>query len=467
MPTKQWRGLIRVVAGCMAVVVCLAMHSTVSGQGGGNNGGIGGNNFFGVVGGVSIDANGVVTSATQRLSAEQVHELRSALEAAGLGTGLKAGQRVISLRRIEALLRDAAADQTAVPLDAAYLGGLQKIESIVVAPEENDLLIVGQGDAWTVNDLGAVVGASNGLPVIHLQDLIVAMRSVDAANSGAGISVSIDPTAEGVQRLNEQMGQIQRFSPDMAPALEQAMGAQQISLTGVPATSRFAQVLVNADYKMKRLSMGLEPSPIEKFPSMMEMIQRRDAKFAQMAPRFWMECSYEPLAKSEDGLVWQIRGQGVKTLTEEQVFDRNGQKEKAGERNALAEKWAESMTERFAELAAAEPAFAELRNIMDLTVVAAIIRKHELLEAAEADLPNLMGTLTSVSVPEYAAPKTLAAQCSFVRTSASWVVSTSGGVLIDSWSVASSVAVDPKLSRASLDVSLPAGERIWAVAGTN
>jgi len=220
-------------------------------------------------------------------------------------------------------------------------------------------------------------------------------------------------------------------------------------------------VLVNADYKMKRLSMGLEQAPIQKLPSVLEMIQARDASFGQMAPRFWMECNYQPVVRSEDGTIWQIRGQGVKTLTEDQYYDKNGIREATGKPNVFAEKWAANMTEKFEALAAAEPAFAELRNIMDLTVVAAIIRKHDLVNQAEADISSIMGTMASVSTPVYTAPKTISPQCSFIRTSNSWVVTTSGGVLVDSWSVASNVETDSKLSRESLGLTAMAGDSIW------
>ncbi len=460
MPFKQWCNLMRFGWIVCAAMFMFAAAPFVGAQG--NNGGIGGNNFFGVVGGVAVDAEGAITGTVARLTEQQRSDLLEQIKQSGGNTAGGVGTRVISLTRLDRVLRDAAADKTPVPADAAYLGGLQRIESIVLLPEQNDILVVGQGDDWTVNEIGAVVGVHNGQPVVQLQDLIVAMRYVDAANSGAGISVSIDPTPEGVQRYNNLVNGGGQFDPSLISVVEEAMGPQNISLTGVPATSRYAQVLTNADYKMKRISMGLEAAPIEKFPSLLQMLQARNATFGTMSPRFWMECDYKPLAKSEDGNVWKISGQGVKTLTDEQYFEKNGQRAAANKRNTFAEKWAAMMTERFEELAAAEPAFAELRNIMDLSVVAAVIRKHELLDQANAEIPCILGQMAALEVPEFTAPKTVPSQCSFIRSSNSWILTASGGVLLDTWAVAANVETDASLTAKSLGQLEFPNNRIWA-----
>ena len=97
--------------------------------------------------------------------------------------------------------------------------------------------------------------------MLQLDDLIIALRTVEAARNG-GISCSIDPTAEGRQRLEQFLNQQQVFSPAVVQGVEQALGLQQITLTGVPEDSRFARMLVAADYRMKRYGMKLEAAPV-------------------------------------------------------------------------------------------------------------------------------------------------------------------------------------------------------------
>ena len=38
-----------------------------------------------------------------------------------------------------------------------------------------------------------------------------------------------------------------------------------------------------------------------------------------MMPRWWLACDYEPLARSEDGLAWELRGNGVQAKTEDSL----------------------------------------------------------------------------------------------------------------------------------------------------
>ncbi|MFM8703289.1 MAG: DUF1598 domain-containing protein, partial [Planctomycetia bacterium] len=54
-------------------------------------------------------------------------------------------------------------------------------------------------------------------------------------------------------------------------AMQDAMGPQRVTVGGVPGDSRFARVLVAADYRMKRVGMGLEPAGIAEVPSYLSM----------------------------------------------------------------------------------------------------------------------------------------------------------------------------------------------------
>ena len=391
------------------------------------------------VGGIEIDANGVLSGQKTLLDSEVRDRIAKGIEKSDAQIKSSAKLRMISLKGLEAAISKAAEAGEQVSSEVKYMAGLQRIEYVIVEPETNDIILAGPGEGFELDDQGNVVGSKSGTPVIQLQDFLVAMRSVDAARRGAGVSVSIDPTQEGIVRLQKFFNGLKKsntsFSPSMQPKVEKAMGPQEISLTGVPLDSRFSQVLVAADYKMKRLGMGLEPAPIKNFPSFMEIAQKAKANRVNAAPRFWMECSYQPVAKSEDGNVWQIRGSGVKTLTEEEKFDATGKKSGKGKQNRFAQQWAKTMTDRFEELSAAEPAFRELRNVMDLSVIAAILKSEGLADKVSLKMPVILGEQEH-KIPSYSVPKAVPTQCSFVRISNSWLVSASGGIQLDSWSVA-------------------------------
>ncbi len=392
------------------------------------------------VGGVKIDAQGVLSSEKALLDSETRARILKGLEKSDSQIKSPTELRMISLKGLEAALASALESGGEVSSEARYMAGLQRIEYLIVEPETNDIILAGPGEGFELNDQGVVVGSKSGTPVVQLEDFLCAIRSADAARTGQGISVSIDPTQQGIQRLQQFFSGLkksrQSFDPSMQTKVEKAMGQQNIRLTGVPSDSRFSQVLVAADYKMKRLAMGLEPAQIDNFPSFMEIAKKAKASRVSAAPRFWMECSYQPVAKSEDGNIWQIRGSGVKTLTEEEKFDGQGNKTgKATKPNRFAKQWAQAMTERFDELAATEPAFRELRNVMDISVIAAIIKSQGLIEKVGLEIPSILGTKNH-KIPSYAVPKVIPAQCSFVRISNSWLVSASGGIQLDTWAVA-------------------------------
>jgi hypothetical protein len=103
------------------------------------------------------------------------------------------------------------------------------------------------------------------------------------------------------------------------------------------------------------------------------------------------------------------------------------------------------MTDNYDSLCQVEPIFRELRNVMDLSVVAAIITGEKLTEKVNLDIPAITDQ-QYISTPTRAVPETLLTQCSFVKIDGGWVITASGGINIDSWGVAAN-----KEAVASLD----------------
>ena len=272
-----------------------------------------------------------------------------------------------------------------------YLAGLQRLHYVFVYPEQNDIVLAGSGEGWKVSDSGEIVGATTGRAVLLLDDLLVALRSAMQAAQG-GISCSIDPTAEGLRGYQEAMKFQQTIGPDpqaTVRGIEQALGPQTITLTGVPPTSHFARVLVAADYRMKRLAMNFDPPPINGLPSYLQMV-RPGLKGSAM-PRWWLATNYEPLLTDAEGLAWELRGPGVKAMTEEDFLLANGERVHSGKASPTAQKWANNMTARYDELSKRDPIFGELRNCMDLAIVSALLFKENLPGKANCDLSPLMG----------------------------------------------------------------------------
>ena len=356
-------------------------------------------------------------------------------EAIPVGLEEAVSLRKVSLRALQSEIDESLRDNAGtLPEHVQYLAGLQRVQYILVYPEQNDIVLAGPGEAWMVDDQANVVGVTTGRPVLLLDDLLVALRTVRAARD-VGISCSIDPTAEGLRRfqalsINQRAGR-----SAILKQVEQAMGPQKISITGAPADSHFARVLVAADYRMKRIAMKLDNSPVRGLPSYLDLVKRGPRRGAP-TPRWWLACNYEPLARSDDGLAWELRGPGVKCMTEDEFVTAEGV-EGTGQANKAAQRWADLLTENYDSLSAEDVVFAELRNLMDLSVVAALIEKEQLIDKAGCSLSLLTDTDNLLTTDSWNPPKTIATQASIVKKGRSYILTASGGVQIESWRVAS------------------------------
>jgi hypothetical protein len=331
---------------------------------------------------------------------------------------------------LEEAILDCTKNQRPLPDEVKYLGGLQRIRYVFVYPEEKDIVLAGPGEGWKVDARGNVVGLTTGRPVLQLDDLLTALRSARQAAEG-GIRCSIDPTQAGMARLNQLTAANPRAE---LKAREEALGKQQITVAGVPASSHFARILVAADYRMKRIGMGFDAAPQGvKLPSYLQMVPVTSR--AVSTPRWWMEPKFEAILKDAAGTAWELRDCSVQTLTEEDLFTARGERQHTGKSNGPAKRWADLMTKQYPALAVAEPVFGELQNCMELAVVSALIVKERLPEKAGASLPALF-TSEEVKTEANYVPKEVASQASVLKTGKGWVISVSGGVAINSWDIA-------------------------------
>ncbi len=409
------------------------------------------------VGGVMIAPDGGVRAATEAERRELAAVVRQRIGGEmGQADGAEGGdseRRYVSLAKLQSAIELADADGTPLPPEVIYLAGLTRIEFVIVDDAAGDLILAGPAEAWRIGDDGTVVGQISGDATLRLADLRTAMQSIQQARQEGGMRCSIEPTEQGRIRLQQLLANV-KLQPGqnpqyLAPAMQQAFGPQEIKLGGVDPTSHLARTMVAADFEMKRIAMGLIASPVPRLPSYIEMAKNR-VQPKNQNPRWWMACNYDPVAHDEDFKVWKLSGQGVKTLTEQDFVDDAGQVRRDGSKNPQAEAWANAMTELYPELSREMPIFADLRNAMDMAVIATLISQQGLEAAAGLDLSTLRGSVDG----EYEIPRTLQPQCSFVKGRAGWVVTASGGVDISSFEVVADQVLDASLA----SIAKPAGD---------
>ena len=150
------------------------------------------------------------------------------------------------------------------------LAGLTRLQYVFYYPETKDIVIAGPAEGFFPDFQGRLLGMNTGRAVLELQDLVVALRSFPPGGKPAHvISVSIDPTQEGLARMNQW---IHSNPPNPAnPAsvgpfvegMKDAQGLHTVTINGVSPRTHFALTMVEADYRMKLIGIGLEPPPVK------------------------------------------------------------------------------------------------------------------------------------------------------------------------------------------------------------
>lgn len=339
--------------------------------------------------------------------------------------------RKVSLRRLEEAILECKAHNKPIPDDIKYLAGLQGIKYVFVYPDQQDIVLVGPGEGWKINEQGEAVGKTTGKPVMLLDDLLVALRSAQQARQ-EGISCSINPTQEGLVKLRAAAKSLQK-GPNVVNLIEETLGMQTISVTGLPTDSHFAAVLVAADYKMKRLAMGFDESPVRGMPSYMQMIGTRVN--SNMLPRWWLAPNYDALLADADGLAFEFRAAGVKCVAEEDHLTSTGSLQRQSKQSGPIKKWADTMTAKYEELSSKEAIFGQLRNCIDMAVVAALISKQGLEERAGHRF-TILTDGAELPTDRYNSPKQVPSKATVTEKRGAWLISASGGVQIESWTLA-------------------------------
>lgn len=422
--------VLRIAATAAVMVWLLAGADRLLAQGFG----IGGQ----AVGGISIDTSGIVAAVDGRALESLAEERRRAL-AAGAAPAGRTDFRKVSLAAIVTAVDESVTSARPLSLDVLLLGGLERVTHVFVDPDGHDIVLAGPADVPVVDPAGNLVGATSGRPLLQLEDLIVALRAIDGARAG-GVRCSIDPTPEGLARLQRFLGAQRQMGSDpqaIFRGMEEAVGPQVVSVGGVPTDSRLAHVLVAADFRMKRIGMGFEPSGVRELPSYLSMVPAGGK--AATLPRFWLEADYDPIARDPDELAWHLPGRRMRCLTESDAVARGAVQRGGGAADRVAQRWCDAMTTHYDALARKHPVFAELVNCVDMAVVAALIRGRQLDARAGLDLGVLLDS-ERVVLPSYEPAESVPTVANGLKKGNVWLLSASGGVQFQPWQFAADLA---------------------------
>jgi hypothetical protein len=369
-------------------LVALAPSSALAqfGDGGGGGGTIGG----GSTAGVAVDAEGVlrrvmVQDPTGELTRQRVQEALTRLDR---DVARRSPLRKVSLTRLERIIQQRLADGRGVDDAMRHLAGITRLEYVFCYPESGDIVIAGPAEAWGEAPSGRMLGIESGRPVLELQDLIVALRAFPpgADRDKPFIFCSIDPTPDGLSRMQQFLNEFgsRIGNPATNPNQEQfivdqlrnSLGMQIITVGGVSAKTHFAQVMVEADYRMKLIGIGLEQPPVR----LKSYVARANpAQVGRNAlQRWYFVPDYQCVRVSEDALAMEMVGEGVRLVGENEVVGKDGSRQAAaGGGNRASDSFVNAFTKVYPKLAERAPVYAQLRNCIDLAVAAAFIQHQD------------------------------------------------------------------------------------------
>lgn len=377
------------------------------GNGGGGNAGGGTNiNFAQPIAGVDVDAKGVLKVrvfdprvARERLMAARQQRDNQLMRPSKL--------RKVSLQRLEVELERQLAAGGPVGDELLALAGLTSIDYVFYYPESKDIVIAGPAEGFVADPTDRFVGMQSGKPTVLLEDVATALRAYAPGSPATGIiSVSIDPTQEGLQRMQQFLASVRgRVQPNdamrLAAGLKNNLGLQTVSITGIPNDTHFARVLVEADYRMKLIGIGLERLPIR----MASYVDRANpsAVASNAMERWYFQPRYDGISVSEDGLAMKINERGVELVGENERVA-GGRRTITKRVNAASQAFCRDFTEKFPEIADKVRIYAELRQLINVAIAAAYIQEQDFFGQADWSMP-VLGDESAFQVGTYTAPE--------------------------------------------------------------
>lgn len=385
--------------------------------------------------GVIVDADGVLrkqtfADPTGELTRQRLRQAKGALDPK---LAAQSRLRKVSLVRLEKAIRARLAAGQKPTDEMLCLAGLTRLRNVFVYPESGDVVIAGPAEGWGRDLSGRVVGLFTGRPVLELQDLVVALRAYPPHDKrGPLIGCSIDPTKEGLAHMQQFLRSVSAdFSPEQSDAvvegLRTSLGLQKVRIEGVPPNTHFAQVMVEADYRMKLIGIGLEEPPVK----LVSYVARANpgAVNRNALQRWYFVPDYKCVRTSDDRLAMELVGEGVKLVGADEVVGSDGQRHHSGKPDGAGKAWVDGFTKKYPELATRSPVFAQLRNLIDMAVAAAFMQEHDYYGKARWTVATLSDEAT-FPVQTYNAPVEVESAVNGIWKGNQFMMPIGGGVTV-------------------------------------
>lgn len=362
--------------------------------------------------GVRVEPSGVLRKLSSREHTGRLQELgiraREALLNGDIAT--VSDMRIVSLTRLERAVSKRLSEGRGPTVSMKLMGGLTRIDNVFVYPDDGEIVLAGPAEPWKYNEHGVPVGEVSGRPVLQLDDFVTILRAFSSSGQEF-FSCSINPRQEGLKRLKDYVTQTsgRPLSPRQVRSwtsnLQQKLGMQDIVYSGIDPESRVARVIIEADYRMKLIGIGkYDFASNVAIPSIFDLMTPQEQRASKLdALRWWLTMKYDAVLHTADGNGFEFVGSSVLCQSENQLLNELGQQVQTGKSEGSNLTFARKFTQQYAELAKQDIVFADLQNVFDLALVAAILRQEGAAERAGWDFGSFSND-GSYLIARYNAP---------------------------------------------------------------
>ncbi|MBM4002733.1 MAG: DUF1598 domain-containing protein [Planctomycetes bacterium] len=274
------------------------------------------------------------------------------------------------------------------------LAGLTRIKYLLVYPDSQDIVIAGPASEWLPDSEGRLVGAHDQRPTLQLDDLIVLLRNACVQEGAFGCS--IEPREENLAQLQSFLANSSgSLKPGQRDAwvekLRSLAGTQDIRIFGIDPRTRVAHLIVEADYRMKLVGMGLEDGTLGVKSYLASLELDKNGKLPPMdVLRWWFTLNLDSIKVSSEHDVFELQGKTVKVLSENQLLSEQGKRQATGKSEENNAQFAASFTAHYDAMARKYPVYADLQNVFDMAAVAALIHSQDLQSQANWQFSYLL-----------------------------------------------------------------------------
>ena len=333
-------------------------------------------------GGVLIDPAGLMDRIEAEAAVDpRLGDVRTAARRRAINTDVRRESplRKISLNRLERQLQMLAAARRQPDEVMQNLAGLNRLQYLFIYPDSGEIVLAGPAGDWTEDAEGRQRSVSTSRPCLQLDDLLVVFRQTFSGDGRFGCSIT--PTREGLAQIQTflQASAGKSLPPGRSAAwireLGDQLGKQRITVSGIDPRTRTALTLVEADYHMKLVGLGLAESVLG-VTNYLDQLKPEEPSASMDVLRWWFTLNYHQIETTSERDVFALRGPAVQVLSENELLTRRGERVPTGKSDEKNQAFAQSFTEHFESLAAKYPVYAQLRNIFDLALMAEITRSE-------------------------------------------------------------------------------------------